>query len=183
MTLLLAIDPGPTVCGWLIFDTVTERVCGAEVLPVDAVLANLMTDGHRFDALAIETFEARGMPLGNESLETLIVTGQIIREWERERTDKACRVKRSAVKLHLCGNNRAKDPNVNAAVRDRFGGKSATVSPKAARPATRKRDAVPARGAGTLYGVASHAWAALAVAVTWADTHTSSGIDFEQMPF
>ena len=76
--LILAIDPGPTECGWLIYDTDGERVCSAEVLPVAAVLSNLRTDARRFDALAVETFEPRGMPLGHESMETLVVTGRII---------------------------------------------------------------------------------------------------------
>ena len=167
--LILAIDPGPTVCGWVQYDTDGATVLVAEVLPVADALECLRDSGFRAtqDTLAIETFEARGMPLGNESMETLIVTGRIIEAWGNDATVR--RVKRSAVKLHLCGSNRAKDANVNAALRDRFGGASSTVSPKKGRKATAKRAAEPDREAGPLYGVTSHCWAALAVAVTVAD--------------
>ena len=65
------------------------------------------------------------------------------------------RIGRKAVKIHLCGSMRAKDPNIRQALIDRYGGSSAIG-----------RKATP----GPLYGVAGDVWAALAVAVTHADT-------------
>ena len=62
---------------------------------------------------------------------------------------------RKAVKIHLCNSLRAKDANIRQALLDRYGGKSAAVG----------RKAEP----GPLYGVHADVWAALAVAVTYAD--------------
>lgn len=55
------------------------------------------------------------------------------------------------VKMHLA-NGRAKDPQIRAALIDRFGGTYKKPGP-------------------ALKGIAGHAWSALAVAVTWADQH------------
>jgi hypothetical protein len=63
-------------------------------------------------------------------------------------------VYRKDVTLHLCNSPRAKDPHIRASLIDRFGGEGAIG-----------RKAAP----GPLYGVKSHAWAALAVAVTAQD--------------
>ena len=63
------------------------------------------------------------------------------------------------VKLHLCKDSRAKDANIRQALLDRFpatgGGKTPQIGTKA-QP-------------GPLYGIKSHLWAALGVAVTFAD--------------
>jgi hypothetical protein len=57
-------------------------------------------------------------------------------------------ITRHQVKIHLCGSMRAKDPNVRQAVLDLLG-----------EPGTKKKP-------GATYGVKSHAWSALAVAIT-----------------
>lgn len=56
------------------------------------------------------------------------------------------------MKLHLCSDMRAKDSNIWQALLDRFGGKSAAVGLK--------------KTPGPLYGITSHARAALALAIT-----------------
>ena len=56
------------------------------------------------------------------------------------------------MKLALCGSARATDANLRAALLDRYGGSGRAIG-------TRKAP-------GPLYGVKSHAWAALALAVT-----------------
>jgi hypothetical protein len=76
------------------------------------------------------------------------------------RNPKAVRlIYRRDVKLRLCGTVKAKDANVRQALIDMFpktgGGKIPQIGTKA-QP-------------GPLYGVASHAWAAVAVAVTALD--------------
>lgn len=83
----------------------------------------------------------------DDSIETIIYTGMLMQAWP----GKLLRVKRSEVKRHLCGSLRAKDANVRQAIIDRYGGQAAIG-----------RKATP----GPLYGVTSHAWAALAVAIT-----------------
>ncbi len=65
---------------------------------------------------------------------------------------------RREVKLHLCGTARAKDNNIRAALLDRFGGSRSVAVGTAKHP-------------GPLYGIRSHEWAALALAVTFWDQH------------
>jgi hypothetical protein len=55
-------------------------------------------------------------------------------------------VYRNAVKLHICGTPRAKDPNIRQALIDKYGA-----------PGTKKNP-------GPTYGVSSHLWSALAIA-------------------
>jgi hypothetical protein len=59
---------------------------------------------------------------------------------------------RKDVKMHLCNSMRAKDANIRTALIDKLGA-----------PGTKKMQ-------GPTYGVTSHAWAALAVAVTAHET-------------
>ena len=81
---------------------------------------------------------------------------EIVRDWP-----KPAELTRRAVKLHLCGSARAKDTNIRAALIDRFGGTGG------------RRAAVGLKASpGPLYGIRSHEWAALAVAVTWHDQHS-----------
>lgn len=137
--IILGIDPGTTVSGWALYDS--GNVIDSGISDNDDMLYGL--PGMPADIMAIEVMEARGMPLGNESIETIVWTGRFIQAWPHEWQ----RVKRSAVKLHLCGSNKAKDANVRAALIDKLGA-----------PGTKSKP-------GNTYGVSSHGWAALAVAV------------------
>src|SRR3546814_9756799 len=69
--LILAVDPGTTQSGWVIFDGQRVRSSGTE--PNHVVLA--MIGASDVETLAIERFEARGMPMGEDSIETVIWTG------------------------------------------------------------------------------------------------------------
>jgi len=147
---ILAIDPGTSQSGWVLFDA--GRVRASDVSPNDFVLERIRNIGgyiaaglHEPVTLAVERFEARGMPIGDESVETILWTGRFVQAWHKP--DHVVRIKRSAVKLALCGSARAKDANIRQALIDRIGA-----------PGTKKHP-------GATYGVTSHAWAALAVAV------------------
>lgn len=148
LPVILAIDPGTTESGWCLLRPNGGRI-DAGVSSNTDLLAGLAY--MPADVMAIEVFEARGMPIGQESIETIIYTGRLMQAWGHS----VRRVKRSEVKRHLCGSLRAKDGNVRQALIDLYGGKDAAVG----------RKATP----GPLYGIASHAWAALAVAVTARD--------------
>ncbi len=148
---LLAIDPGTKESGWAILEG--AHVHEAGVSPNEHLLERIRVTGGYIAAglvqpmtLAIERFEARGMPIGDESVQTILWTGRFVQAWHSP--DAVRMVKRSQVKLHLCGTTRAKDPNVRQALIDQLGP-----------PGTKKNP-------GGTYGVTSHAWAALAVAVT-----------------
>lgn len=141
--LVIGIDPGTTQTGWAVL--ADGHVSDSGVLQNDDVLRNIMSYGAGGYRLAIERFEARGMPMSEDSIATVIWTGRFQQAWHDPSA--VDMVKRSRVKLALCGSNRAKDPNVRQALIDLLGP-----------PGTKKAP-------GPTYGVASHAWAALAVAV------------------
>lgn len=147
---ILAIDPGTTQSGWCWFDGRGVRDSG--VFDNPEILQ--MAAAHPADLLALEMIASYGMPVGKEVFETCVWIGRYMQAWRAP--DAAMLVYRRDVKLHLCGSARAKDPHIRQALLDRFG-----------------PDAVGKKAApGPLYGVRSHAWAALAVAVTvWDGIH------------
>lgn len=143
--MILAIDPGTEQSGWCLFDG--GRVIDSGVLPNAEML--LETTWSSAKTLAIEMVASYGMPVGREVFETVRWIGRFQQCWRNGDGPEAVRlVYRRDVKLHLCGSMKAKDPNVWQALKDRLG-----------EPGTKKNP-------GPLYGVQSHARAALAVAVT-----------------
>lgn len=106
------------------------------------------------DALAIEMIASYGMPVGKEVFETCVWIGRFIQSWGDSTPVKL--VYRKDVKMRLCGSMKAKDANIRQALIDLFpatgGGKTPQIGTKS-KP-------------GPLYGVSTHIWPALAVAVT-----------------
>ena len=155
---ILAIDPGPEQSGVMLYDGHTNTPSD-----VHGVLSNLVIEDavelfRDADSVAIEMIASYGMPVGRDVFETCLWIGRFIG---------VCRVVgrpyqliyRKDVKLHLCGSPRAKDSNIRQALIYRFGpGKEKAIGLK--------------KTTGPLYGVKSHVWAALAVAVTHLDTST-----------
>ena len=153
----LGIDPGTKKSGWSIWSPVEGVIrCGVDD---NEALIDLLADvppeiDLDFSDIAIERFEARGMPLGNESIETVFWSGRFYESARKLVEPRSVRrVGRGQVKLHLCGTMRAKDANIRAVLIDRYGGSRAEAI------GTKKNP-------GPLHGVASHMWAALAVAIT-----------------
>jgi len=148
---VLALDPGTDVTGWALLDH--GVVIGSGVMPNHDVLASLSLyiDSHGWmcaEVLAIEMIASYGMPVGREVFETCVWIGRFIEAWE----DRYRLIYRKDVKMHLCGSPRAKDANIRQALLDKLGPQGNKANP------------------GPTYGVKSHAWAALAVAVTAAET-------------
>jgi hypothetical protein len=102
------------------------------------------------DVLAIEAIASYGMPVGAEVFNTCIFVGRFQQAWRNP--DAVKLIYRRDVKLFLCGSARAKDGNIRQALIDKLGPVGTKAAP------------------GPLYGVKSHAWAALAVAVTARET-------------
>lgn len=148
MSALLAIDPGTTHSGWVF--TRGGRPYESGVSENGEVIDILRTS---VDPVAIEMIASYGMAVGKEVFETCLWIGRFMQAAGPERVRL---VYRKDVKLHLCGSPRAKDANIRQALIDRWGGKAEAVG-------TIKKP-------GPLYGVKSHAWAALAVAVTALET-------------
>src|SRR6185437_9690557 len=102
--------------------------------------------------LVVEEMEGFGMAVGKEVLRTCFWSGRFVQAW----MGPSDLVTRKAVKLNLCGNTRAKDPNVRTALLDRFGpGKERAIGNKS-QP-------------GPLYVVVKDLWSAVAIACTWWD--------------
>lgn len=149
---LLAIDPGPEKSGWCIFDG--DSIGGAGVTDNEPLIDTLPF--LEADELAVEGITSYGMPVGAEVFETCIWIGRYLQQWKLAGNGRSILIYRKDVKLHLCGTTQAKDANVRQAIIDRFprtgGGKTPQIGTKAA--------------PGPLYRVSSHAWSALAVAIT-----------------
>jgi hypothetical protein len=149
---ILAIDPGTTKSGWCWFDDTDDEIlaCGVNE---NAEMFGVMRRAAA-DRLAIEMVASYGMAVGKEVFETVRWIGRFQQAWHDP--EAVILVYRKDVKLHLCGSPRAKDANIRQALLDMFpatgGGKTPQIGTKA-QP-------------GPLFGVASHVWPALGVAIT-----------------
>lgn len=151
MSVILAIDPGTFESGWVLFDGARVHSCGVDQ---NTFMLERVKHWQSGTTLAIEMVASYGMPVGKEVFETVWWIGRFTQAWHSP--EQVRRVYRKEVCLHLCGSARAKDPNVRQALIDLFpatgGGKTPQIG------ITSKP--------GPLFGVSSHAWPALGVAVT-----------------
>lgn len=149
--IILSIDPGCLESQYLLLSG--NSVLGHGHMPNEELLAKLpeMLKANVV-SVCIEGVQGMGMIVGQEVFDTALWVGRYFQ---------ACVhcghvpkiIYRRQVKLNICGDSRAKDPNIRQALLDRFGGKEAAIGKKAAK--------------GPLYGVSSHAWSALALAITF----------------
>lgn len=140
---IFAIDPGTKESGWCVLSG--HRVAGSGVVENGDLLERVKSLDW-IDELAIEMIASYGMPVGAEVFETCVWIGRFQQAWSLPGATRL--VYRRDVKLHLCGTPRAKDANVRQALIDLIGPQGTKKQP------------------GPTYGVKSHAWAALGVAVT-----------------
>jgi hypothetical protein len=153
MSVILAIDPGTVQSAWVVYDG-HRQIVDFGIDPNETV-RQFVKGWNGVGTVVIEKIESYGMAVGAEIFETVFWTGRFAEAaWPRP----VVRLPRRDVKLHLCNDSRAKDPNIRQALLDKFGGRSATGTKKAP---------------GPLYGIHADLWAALAVAVTYAETHGS----------
>ncbi len=146
MSVILAIDPGPAESGYVLYDPLSRAVLNSGIGNTPEMLTLMRIE----DAVvAIEMIASYGMAVGREVFETCVWIGRL--QQSPMRPDDVRLVYRQQVKLHLCGTPRAKDANIRQSLIDRLGPQGTKKQP------------------GPTYGVRSHAWAALAVAVTVAD--------------
>lgn len=149
---ILAIDPGPERSAFVYLDN--GRVSEFGIVPNPQLLSlELPRLDNSFTPLVVEQIAAMGMAVGAEVFETVFWSGRFVQAW----CGRWDRVKRHEVKMHLCGNTRAKDANIRQALIDRFGPSKAEAIGIKKRP-------------GPLYGISADCWSALAVAITWLDT-------------
>lgn len=144
MSAILAIDPGTTESGFVVLLDGQVRTSG--VLTNDGMLQLLPEYAEQNYTLAIEMIASYGMPVGREVFETCVWIGRFMQAWRKP--DAVQLVYRKDVKSLLCGSAKAKDANIRQALLDMVGPQGTKKAP------------------GPTYGVKSHAWAALGVAVT-----------------
>lgn len=142
--LILALDPGPSQTGWCLY--AEGKVIGSGVEDNSQMLKHLGEYKPPAVRLAIEMIASYGMAVGKDVFETVRWIGRYQQAWFEP--EGVVLVYRKDVKMHLCQSPRAKDANIRQALIDRLGPQGTKKEP------------------GPTYGVKSHAWAALAVAVT-----------------
>lgn len=154
---VLAIDPGYEQSAWLLFDG--TRILDHAIEPNKELRLRLRARvghfGNGLAAVVIEQIESFGMAVGREVFETVFETGRLFEIARHIYGPVVTRLPRKAVKLHLCESARATDSNIRVALVDRFGGTAKAIGAK--------------KTPGPLYGIKSHEWAALAIAVTFLD--------------
>lgn len=147
--LILALDPGDRLTSWVLYDSEKQTLSGHDTQPNETLLLRIRANGFREspDHLACEMVACYGMPVGKTIFETCLWIGRFVEAWQGPHS----LVYRLDVKMHLCHSARAKDTNVSQALMDRFGVKGTKKNP------------------GALYGVRGGEWAALGVALTFAE--------------
>jgi hypothetical protein len=103
---------------------------------------------NREEEIAIEMVASYGMAVGAPVFETCVQIGRFIEVAEGP----VRLVFQKDTRMHLCSSMRAKETNIRQALLDRFGPVGTKKAP------------------GPLFGVKSHIWSALAVAVTASET-------------
>jgi len=143
---IFAIDPGTAKSGWVLY--VDGQVVESGVDQNEVVLQMVQRYGHYSTVLAVEMIASYGMTVGRETFETVLWIGRYCQKWLDSLGGKCLKVYRQEAKRCVCRTHKASDADVRAALITRLGEVGTKKQP------------------GPLYGVKSHAWAALAVAVT-----------------
>ena len=142
---ILAIDPGTDHSAYVLWDRETDSVLESDDIPNEELLA-LLRKQDWTDHVCIEMIACYGMPVGRETFETVLVIGRA-QEIGESRGQHVRLVYRKDVCMWHCGSARAKDPNIRQALIDKYGPTGTKKNP------------------GKLYGISSHKWSALAIAV------------------
>jgi hypothetical protein len=137
--MILALDPGTTHTAFVQYSG--SRIIDHGHLPNAEIRQVLI--GREYDRCACEMIASYGMAVGASTFGTCVWIGRFI---EVARVDVDL-IFRKDIKLFLCGTMRAKDANVRQALLDLVGPQGKKAEP------------------GPTYGIKSHTWAALAVAV------------------
>ena len=143
---ILAIDPGTTQSAFVDWE---NKVCDSGIISNKDIIWKILCID--YDILSIEMIASYGMAVGKEVFETCFWIGRFFERGTQGEGGSINLIYRKDIKLHFCGTPRAKDANVRQAIIDLFGGKEKAIGKK--------------KSPGPLYGVKSHIWAALAVAL------------------
>lgn len=157
---ILGIDPGSEKSGYVVWDGSRVQDCGTES---NAHVLDNVIPAYSHLPCVIELLvpyvmtTAGGHPYVPKQVGvTLLETGRLHDRYTRSRIDRQepILITRTAVRSHLGANKRgkSKDSQVIKALTDRIGPKGTKANP------------------GPLYGIATHAWQALAAVIAAEDT-------------
>jgi hypothetical protein len=146
--MILAIDPGSSMSAFVLFDSKTEEIERACIVENDYLLGFLVDNTLSSQVMAIEYMQGFGMTVGQEVFDTMFWTGRFCQAYQGRRFEL---IGRKQIKIGICGQTSARDQDIRESLRYRFG-----------EPGTKSNP-------GRLYGIKSHLWSALAVAVYCAD--------------
>ena len=145
-SVILAIDPGTHESGYCLLNV--------SVVIDSGVMANRDLRTYVSESLAgvlaIEKIVSYGSSVGQETFDTCEWIGRFREQWDQP--EEVLLIPRRTIKKHLCGKGVWGDADVRKALLTLVGPQGTKKEP------------------GPTYGVKSHAWAALAVAVTARDT-------------
>lgn len=157
--MILAIDPGPEQTAWMLYDEETNKPVEFDKADNDVVASQFTTFAYQNyrPRVAIEMVASYGKPVGKEVFETCVWIGRFIETSLQTFGAKPSLVYRADVKMNLCHcTAKVTDAVIRQALIDRFGpGKEKAIGKK--------------KTPGPLYGISADEWAALALAVTFAD--------------
>lgn len=158
---LIAIDPGDVVSALVQYDTETGLVPRFMLDRNELVRDHVISQSWMCHGFVVEMVASYGMSVGQTIFDTCLWAGRFVEAWEgdgvRHPDAHGQLIYRRDVKLHLCGSSRAKDTNIRQAILDRYGG-------------DRRAACGTKKAPGPLYGFKKDLWAALAVAITAAET-------------
>lgn len=160
MSAVLAIDPGNIESAIALIDSDTYALVYFGKHSNDEIREKVheLAKAGQISSVAIERLAGYGMPVGREVFETCEWVGRFAEIFEQIYHIHTTFYYRKDVKLHLCGQMRAKDANVRMALVERFA----------------KHDLKNGKGTKAnpdfFYGVKADVWAAIAVGVLHIDT-------------
>jgi len=158
VTRILAIDPGPELSAYVLYDSDIKKPVSWQKAENDSISRVIVTPSLA-DEFVCEMIASYGMSVGASVFTTCVWIGRFVQRWEGKYPTTPHRlVYRKDVKMHLCGDPRAKDANIRQAIIDLYGGKEKAIGKKAS--------------PGPLFGISGDVWSALAVAITAAETET-----------
>lgn len=153
---VLAIDTGTEESGWVVFDSDTWKLHSFGITENEEL--RVLIDSLEFDDAALEYFQSYGMPMGQTTIDSIQWCGRFKERILVNGVEATYLWKKKHINKVICGGGKVKDAHIRQALLNMYppngGGKTPQIGTK--------------KEQGDLFGVSSHVWAALAVAVTHA---------------
>ena len=149
---IIGIDPGPQFSAVVIINEELKIIAKAIgenkwVLHQFDCKNSFLSNKKKESVIAIESIEGFGQSVGQPVFDTIFWSGRFCQAFNSD----FYKIGRKAVKSHLCNTTKCNDSAIREAIIYKYGG-----------PKETKKN-------GKLYGIKSHMWSALAVAITYVE--------------